>query len=171
MIEWSIIPGFNGRYRVSNAGHVQSTHVLRAPRGTIGPWWDMAQPLDARGYPLVYLFDQNGEDRNKRRIRALVHQLVARAFVPAVKGKPFVNHIDGNPGNKHYANLEWCTQKENMVHAWRTGLCKPHKLSEKVVREILTCGGTDTAVGLKYGVSQVFVSKIRRREAWAWVTP
>jgi hypothetical protein len=51
-----------------------------------------------------------------------VHRLVAEWYVPNPQKLPFVNHIDGNKQNNHYTNLEWCTQRQNVHHALRTGL-------------------------------------------------
>lgn len=51
-----------------------------------------------------------------------VHRLVAYLYCPNPDNKPHVNHIDGNKSNNHYSNLEWCTQSENMIHAYDTGL-------------------------------------------------
>ena len=46
-----------------------------------------------------------------------VHRLVAKQFIPNPNHKPTVNHIDGNTRNNCVANLEWATQKEQMIHA------------------------------------------------------
>lgn len=54
----------------------------------------------------------------------LVHRLIADAYIPKVDGKNFINHIDGNKSNNNIFNLEWCTQKENLQHAWNIGLSK-----------------------------------------------
>ena len=54
---------------------------------------------------------------NGNRKRAYVHRLVAESFIPNIDGKPYVNHIDGNPINNDVTNLEWCTPKENVIHA------------------------------------------------------
>jgi len=156
----SVLPGYEGRYRVSDIGVVQSCCSKSGPRRIV-EWWDMALGKDTNGYPLVYLWS-----RKAGRVRRLVHQLVAEAFIPKVAGKDCVNHLNGVVSDNRVENLEWCTRQENMQHAWRTGLCKPQKLTPDLVREILSCGGLDTEVAKRFGVSQVLVTKIRARKIW-----
>ena len=46
------------------------------------------------------------------------HVLVASFFVKGrTSERKFVNHRDENKLNPHYTNLEWVTQKENMIHS------------------------------------------------------
>jgi hypothetical protein len=59
---------------------------------------------------------------NKKPKKFLIHRLVAKVFVPNPKNLKIVNHIDGNKKNNHAKNLEWCTQKHNIRHAWSIGL-------------------------------------------------
>lgn len=57
--------------------------------------------------------------------RYYVHRLVADAFFDGEHQEMDVNHIDGNRLNNDLTNLEWCTRKENIKHAYINGLKYP----------------------------------------------
>lgn len=56
-----------------------------------------------------------------------IHRLLAQAFIPNPLNKPQVNHINGKPSDNSLSNLEWVTQSENQLHAYRIGLQKGYK--------------------------------------------
>lgn len=110
---WKPVPNTNERYMVSNLGNVKSMKYLG---------WDKEKNLtptdNGMGYLRVKIF------RGKTYKTTMVHRLVAEAFVKNTSGNNTVNHIDGVKSNNAAHNLEWCTQKDNVRHAWRLGLCK-----------------------------------------------
>ena len=124
--EWKPIPHTDGRYEVSNYGHVR-TNNQRPGLLTL-----TKQPKGYR-YAMVHL--TNGKAKNCR-----VHRLVAQLFLPNPEGLPEVNHKDGNKDNNHVDNLEWVTRSDNVKHSFATGLKHPHRwngderrmISEKV---------------------------------------
>lgn len=70
--------------------------------------------IHSSGYEYVQ-FVHNG-----KHCHALVHRLLAKAFIPNPDNKPCINHIDGNKTNNSLENLEWCTYSENTEHAAKT---------------------------------------------------
>lgn len=118
--EWKAIPCYEKIYEVSDKGRVRTAEGKTTISSLHGKrvWQQrvLKQKTDKLGYKRVCLW------KNKAPKTVLVHRLVAMAFIDKVKGKNFINHIDGNPSNNYKENLEWCTSKENLDHAYRTGL-------------------------------------------------
>ena len=61
---------------------------------------------------------------NNKRYGWLIHRLLAIKYIPNPNNYPVINHIDGNKLNNSIDNLEWCTQSDNVKHAFNTGLKK-----------------------------------------------
>lgn len=109
---WKPVKGYEGLYDVSDAGRVRSLK-----RTTTNGRILTLHTSQQNGYVYATLC-KNGVKRSKR-----VHRLVMTAFAPDTE-KPQINHKDGNKTNNALCNLEWCTGKENMAHAYATGLEK-----------------------------------------------
>ena len=119
---------------------------------------------DTCGYHQVCL-SMNGKQKHP-----LVHRLVAQAFIPNPQGKPCVNHINGHPTDNNVSNLEWCTQSENMLHAYALGLISKAKRSHikesevHAICKLLQDGLSRSAVAKALNVSFNVVAHIRRRD-------
>ena len=114
--KWKDIPNFNGLYQVSNNGNIK-----RAKDEYI-----FKKNKNSRGYRIITL------TKDKKEYSLSVHRLVAEAFIPNPNNLPQINHKDGNKLNNKIENLEWCTQSENMKHAYKNKL--EIKSGKKVVQ-------------------------------------
>ena len=105
--EWRFVPNDDllDPIEASSMGRIRDKTGIRS------------QTTNSGGYLEVKLHMKDGTWKSFR-----CHRLVALAFY-GVSVK-VVNHISGKPKDNHVENLEFCTHRENMLHAYETGLNK-----------------------------------------------
>jgi hypothetical protein len=83
---------------------------------------DYKKWLDPNITRLGYNYCSLKNPRTKNKFIA-VHRVVAYTYLgePPLD-KEEINHKDGNKLNNHVSNLEWCSRKENIRHAFDTNL-------------------------------------------------
>ena len=153
-------------YEVSNTGMIRNTNsevILK-----LGDW---------QGYSRVTLY------ADKKYYPVKVHRLVALAFIPNPGIKPQINHINGNKKCNWVGNLEWTTAKENIRHAWDSGLHDNFAKGERVgtskyteadVRKVceMLCDpharyeDIEKATGVSYDA----IAKIATGDNWGWIS-
>lgn len=145
---WRDIPGFEGYYQVSNLGRVKSLIGWNG-HGYINRERIIKPSLTSTGYYKVDL-KKNG----KRKVYKL-HRAIAQAFIPNPQGKPFINHIDGNPLNNDISNLEWCTNQENIQHGYKLGLIPSTMEHHADFIRRYKDGETAKQIAESYGISPI----------------
>lgn len=99
--EWKEIEGFKDYY-VSDYGRVANFNYRNTgDRILLKPF------ITKLGYEQIDLI------RDGKRVKKLIHRLVAEAFLSNPKNKPEVDHIDTNRRNNIVDNLRWTTREEN----------------------------------------------------------
>jgi len=124
---WKIAHLGDGKYYVSNFGNVR------------GPLKMIKLQETKTGYYSMRIRSKNTTPKLKT---ALIHRLVAIAFIPNPDNKPFINHINFNRKDNRVENLEWCTPKENSDHTIKNG--RANKNTDKVKEKA-------SEIGRKYG--------------------
>lgn len=144
-MKWKIIKDYEN-YQISNTGQVRNFKTKRVLKQNV-----------RNGYYACSLCNKNGKKTKD------IHRLVAYAFIKKIKGKPYVNHINGNKLDNCSNNLEWATQKENVKHARETGLMNTFK--RKVIQydkenNIINTFESIKEAGLKTGINAKHISDV-----------
>lgn len=130
-IPHNYVTRYGYHYFATEDGHIYSEHLKR----------NISEYFDKDGYKKVRLSNGDGS----RKVFS-VHRLILETFYPVENSSELqVNHIDGDKTNNKLENLEWVTPKENVRHAFVTGLRKniednnpgDHKLTSSLVQEII----------------------------------
>lgn len=115
--EWRDVPGYEGKYRVSDKGNVE---------GCRNGMWHMLKPYvkeKRRGYLIVHLH-KDGKSKYYR-----LHRLVWEAFNGPIPEGMHVNHMNEKVEDCRLENLNLLTPKEN--NAWGTHTQRSVETREK----------------------------------------
>lgn len=111
---WKDVPGFEGKYRVSNEGRVRSLNYHDGHRNVTGR---VLKPGRMKAGHLMVMLGR----KNNR----LVHKLVMLAFKGPCPDGLEVFHKDSVPWNNKLRNLKYGTRSENVKMDYALGIRKP----------------------------------------------
>lgn len=120
-MDWKIIE-FANNYECSNFGEIRNRKT-----GKI-----ISAHIKTGGYRYCCFIDNNGKVVNKK-----VSRIVAQYFVPNPLNKQVVNHINFIRTDDRSDNLEWCTQRENIIHRFKNNYTYKNNLPyESQIRRV-----------------------------------
>ena len=169
--EWRNIPDFDG-YQASSLGKIRGIDRLKQGRSglRLTRGQEMKQILNKKGYPEVRLRKNGTHTR-------LVHKLVSSVFLVKPEGYTQINHINGIKTDNSVVNLEWVTNSENQLHAYKLGL-QPSRAGEgnsratltdekvTILKELYNSGKTTKEVSELIGVSLSIIRQIIYGQSW-----
>ena len=162
---WKFLPEYNEIYMISNFGRIKNNKT---------------------NYIMILKPDKFGYIRKRIRNKCyLVHRLVAKAFIPNIYNKKEVNHINGIKSDNRVENLEWSTARENILHAYKTGLNEGSRKASSLrtrgenhrnsklkeadvlnIRKLRKMGEKVTNLANKYNICTSTVTEICNRKLW-----
>lgn len=102
----------------------------------------------------------------------LVHRLVALRFIPN-KNELYikVNHIDKDKSNNYIDNLEWCTQKQNAIHAKGKKLNQIDVKTNKIINTFPSISEANRSINRRAdsnGIRLVCTGKLNTSFGYKW---
>ena len=169
---WKDIPGYVGRYQVSNLGRVKSLErKVRSKNHYTGKEFmrtvkeRILQPGEycKTGHLSVVL----GRGSNGKP----VHQLVMKAFIGDPPKDMEVLHLNGNPKDNRLSNLRYGSRTENILDVyWQGGRWRKLSMEDvQVIRFMLFCGMTGAEIARIHNVSDTTISNIKHGRTFGWL--
>lgn len=167
---WKDIPGYKGKYQVSNMGRVKSLSRIICGSNQFKTFqWKSSERIlrpgrhDKYGHLSVML--------NDPRQCCMVHQLVMLAFIGNPPMGMCVLHANGDAADNRLYNLRYDTQSENVIDVFRQGKAWKKLTVDDVesIRFGLYCGISCTELGQMFNVGHQAISKIKNGERYEWL--
>lgn len=151
------IKGYEGLYQINKKGDVYSFYSKKI----LKPYF--------REYYRIDLC------KNGVKYKHYIHRLLAYTFLPLIEGKNTVNHKNGIKIDNRLENIEFVTDKENSIHAVKTGLQRKTnnndiQLTEEDIINIYNDNRSDYKLALLYKVSRATITEIKSGKTWNWLT-
>lgn len=154
--EWKDVPGYRGRYIVSNRGRVARVQKTRV--GHVG-------------YSVACLSQDGAATLHH------VHSLVAAAFIGPRPLGMLVNHRSGIKTENHDSNLEYVSRSQNVRHAIETGLipigAEHHQAklcpAEVIAVRLMKGVWSQSRLASIYKVSQGTIRDIQSGKIWRYI--
>lgn len=166
MEEWRPIPGLAG-FEASSLGRIRKLRykILSRELGT-----------RRQDYPRVSVSLQSN-----KRVRHLVHVLVARAFIGECPKGYEHNHKDGNKSNARPENLEFMTHSQNEHHKFdvlkyavnqgqRHGMAKLSDTEAVEIRSLYAQGLRQADIARMFSLSPSSISMLLSGKTWRHLT-
>lgn len=163
---WKDIKDYEG-YQVSNLGRVRTHNkITHTKKHGERHWKDRILKSKCKSAKTGHRVDLWKDGKNKT---FLVARLVAFTFFnkDINNHELTVNHIDGNRFNNKIENLELISLKENIQHAFRTGLMPSNrkiKIEDKITGTIIYASSLSEGSKLMQYDSHYLSAKIKKDE-------
>lgn len=99
------IKGYEGLYAITSCGKVWSYRAQKFLKGRI----------DKCGYTQINL------TKEKEQKAFYVHRLVAQTYIPNPDNLPQIDHIDGDKTHNWINNLQWISNRDNIIKRGKLG--------------------------------------------------
>lgn len=165
---WKDIPDYKG-YQISSFGRVRSfiVHCSHERRYSTSSFRILKGGVDKDGYRRLILCQESGFRKSYK-----FYELVCLHFIGERPAGLVITHLDGNKTNDCLSNLEYRTQKENILDKNKHGTMprgESHhssKLKNSDVYEIRVSSQSNKELSVKFGVGESQISAVRTRRLW-----